>query len=128
VSIKKRGAEAPPLVALAVIYFFLFSRCDKALPAAVLLVFEVLPSRRTLDAALAALELVTFLAITLKIFIRSCITRFERSLFYAELFCFKGFLTFVLIRHAKKSLSQARAQFQSGFFYSHSYKFSKVIR
>ena len=48
------------------IYFFFrfgFSRCDKALPAAV---FELLPvrlSRNTLEAALAALLEVTFFAI-----------------------------------------------------------------
>ena len=37
---------------------FLLGRCAKALPAAVLLALLVLPSRRTLDAADAALALV----------------------------------------------------------------------
>lgn len=44
-------------------YFFLFSLCDKALPAAVLLALPVLPSRKTLEAAEAAFLLVAFLAI-----------------------------------------------------------------
>ena len=39
---------------------FLLGRCAKALPAAVLLALLVLPSRRTLDAAEAALALVCF--------------------------------------------------------------------
>ncbi|MGE0561297.1 MAG: hypothetical protein AB7O47_05735 [Flavobacteriales bacterium] len=46
---------------------FFFSFWDKALPAAVLLAALVLPSRKTLDAADAALLLVTFLAISINL-------------------------------------------------------------
>jgi len=47
-------------------YFFLLGFCDNALPAAVLLALLVLPSRRTLEAADAALELVTFFSFPIK--------------------------------------------------------------
>jgi hypothetical protein len=42
---------------------FDFSRCERALPAAVFDFFDVRPSLNTLDAALAAFRLVTFFAI-----------------------------------------------------------------
>ena len=52
-----RRARGEPLAQL-VHLVFLLGRCAKALPAAVLLALLVLPSRRTLDAAVAALALV----------------------------------------------------------------------
>lgn len=48
-------------------YFFFPGLCDNALPAAILLALLVLPSRRTFEAADAALALVTFFAFPINV-------------------------------------------------------------